>query len=231
MYRAELHYMTISKTHRKESHTLSIVRSSLRGLRDAIEHAINADDQARAALNAGLNGMTGAEIAIYADGTRRAFWRVCRFSHVALKGLQCLREASERLYVSCGNVFSRLAELKAKLAELASKRGSEGKEITGGQEQAEICPRTNENKSPIGKPDHAEKATHNKKQFNGKAISLHWTGNRSPSHRTPAPCYSLCRAFAQIRGVLMGNLPNTGRTRRFNYGCPNRGNLGCSASV
>ena len=112
MYTANIHYMTLTARHHKASHVITCAADTPRGLRDALETALNANADACDCMSKTLVNMTGAEIEVFADGAACDVWHVCRFNHYLLKGLEAVREVSTRFYVYTRSVWERLREMR-----------------------------------------------------------------------------------------------------------------------
>ena len=198
MYTANIHYMTLTARHHKASHVIPCAADTLRGLRDAIETALNADDDACACMSKTLVNMTGAEIEVFADGIPCAVWHVCRFNHYLLKGLEAVREASARFYVYTRNVWERLREMRH-AAAIDTDQDQDQDQDQADAAAIDESPREMrhvETPSQMGENRNADAA----------AIYLHWTGCFETTHRATPARYALRRTRAGHGRLAMGSL-------------------------
>jgi hypothetical protein len=213
MYTANLYYMTLTARHHKASHVITCAADTLRGLRDALETALNANADACDCMNRTLVNMTGAEIEVYADGIPCAVWHVCRFNHYLLKGLEAVRTLSARFYVYARNVWERLREMRhagAIDADTDQDQADAGAiDADTDQDQADAGAidadaidegaremRHDETPSQMGENRNADAA----------AIYLHWAGCLETTHRATPARYAVRRTRAGHGRPVMGSL-------------------------
>ena len=215
MYTANLYYMTLTARHHKASHVITCAADTLRGLRDALETALNANADACDDIERTCSGMTGAEIEVYADGAACDVWHVCRFNHYLLKGLEAVREVSTRFYVYTRSVWERLREMRHAGAIDADTDQDQADaaaiDADTDQDQADAAAidadagaidegpremRHAETPSQMGENRNADAA----------AIYLHWTGCLETTHRATPARYAVRRTRAGHGRLAMGNL-------------------------
>lgn len=215
MYTANIYYMTLTARHHKASHVITCAADTLRGLRDALETALNADADACACacMDRTLVNMTGAEIEVFADGIPCAVWHVCRFNHYLLKGLEAVREASTRFYVYARNVWERLREIRRNLFACAIDANTDA---DADQDQADAAAIDADADADQDQADaaaidegpremrHAEKGE--KRNADAAAIYLHWAGCLETTHRATPARYAVRRTRAGHGRLAMGNL-------------------------
>jgi hypothetical protein len=217
MYTANLYYMTLTARHHKASHVIPCAADTLRGLRDALETALNANADACDCMSKTLVNMTGAEIEVFADGIPCAVWHVCRFNHYLLKGLEVVRAVSARFYVYARNVWERLREMRhagAIDADTDQDQADAGAiDADTDQDQADAGAidadadadaidegaremRHDETPSQMGENRNADAA----------AIYLHWAGCLETTHRATPARYAVRRTRAGHGRLAMGSL-------------------------
>lgn len=217
MYTANIHYMTLTATHHKASHVIPCAADTLRGLRDAIETALNANDDACACMDKTLVGMTGAEIEVFADGVKLAVWHVCRFNHYLLKGLEAVREASKRFYVYTRNVWERLCEIRRSLLACACADGAaiDTEQTNQGTNADNHTDDHADANADDHTDDHADGAAIDTKAPSQMGVKPHGNTNglylcglrrAETTHRTAPAYHALRRTPSKDRRDTMGNL-------------------------
>ena len=203
MYTANLYYMTLTARHHKASHVITCAADTLRGLRDALETALNANADACDCMNRTFVGMTGAEIEVFADGIPCAVWHVCRFNHYLLKGLEAMRAVSARFYVYARNVWERLREMRHAAAidadtdqDQADAAAIDADTVADAIDEGPREKRHAETPSQMGENRNADAA----------AIYLHWPGCLETTHRATPARYAVRRTRAGHGRPVMGSL-------------------------
>lgn len=209
MYTANLYYMTLTARHHKATHVITCAADTLRGLRDALETALNANADACDCMSKTLVNMTGAEIEVFADGIPCAVWHVCRFNHYLLKGLEAVRALSARFYVYARNVWERLREMRhaaaidadtdqdqADAAAIDADTDADADADAGAIDEGAREMRHAETPSQMGENRNADAA----------AIYLHWPGCLETTHRATPARYAVRRTRAGHGRLAMGSL-------------------------
>lgn len=215
MYTANIYYMTLTARHHKASHVITCAADTLRGLRDALETALNADADACDCMNRTLVNMTGAEIEVFADGIPCAVWHVCRFNHYLLKGLEAVRALSARFYVYARNVWERLREMRHAAAIDADADADADTDQDQDQGDAAAIDANTDADADAGAIDEgAREMRHDKtpsqmgenRNADAAAIYLHWAGCLETTHRATPARYAVRRTRAGHGRLAMGSL-------------------------
>ena len=210
MYTANIHYMTLTARHHKASHVITCAADTPRGLRDALETALNANADACDCMSKTLVNMTGAEIEVFADGAACDVWHVCRFNHYLLKGLEAVREVSTRFYVYTRSVWERLREMRHAGAIDADTDQDQDQD----QADAAAIDANTDADADAGAIDEIDEGaremrhdeTGENRNADAAAIYLYWTGCFETTHRATPARYAVRRTRAGHGRLAIGSL-------------------------